>query len=214
MAKNGLKVRLPCAACSVPVVDICDSQDSSFNRNAISCSIWKLRIPVDSPHISLQFAFDFYSSRPYLHHQISHYHLKCFKWPTIFIHLSSWRDTKKIGIKRYLWNFVRNILISSQKKTWKFQLLTFADLIVRAILVIRCLAPGPPPLARHRNLRLNTCLGTSRPGTRELGGGGAVGQLPQLGSFGSSAPPQLWTVDAVHLYFRLFLHLNLCLPKK
>ena len=27
-------------------------------------------------------------------------------------------------------------------------------------------------------------------------------------------PPQLWTVDAVHLYFRLFLHLNLCLTKK
>ena len=32
-----------------------------------------LCIPVDNPALSLQFAFDFYSFRIYLHHQISHY---------------------------------------------------------------------------------------------------------------------------------------------
>ena len=34
-------------------------------------------LPVDSPNLSHQFAFDFFSFRTYLHHQISHYYLTC-----------------------------------------------------------------------------------------------------------------------------------------
>ena len=45
-------------------------------------------------------------------------------------------------------------------------------------------------------------------------GGGGVGATPQTWKFWELAPPQLWTVDVVHLCFGLFLHLKLRLPKK
>ena len=46
------------------------------------------------------------------------------------------------------------------------------------------------------------------------GGGGSGGNLPpQLGSCGGR-PPKLWTVNVVHFYFCLFLHVNLGLSPK
>ena len=54
------------------------------------------------------------------------------------------------------------------------------------------------------------------PGTRETGGG-QWGQvvLHNLEAVGASPPPpQLWTVNVVHFYFCLFLHVNFGLSQK
>ena len=189
MAKNELKVRLRRAACPVPEIDICDNQDSSFNKNVIPHSIWKLRIPVDSPALSLQFAFDFYSFRPYLHHQISHYFLTSFKWPTIFVHLSSWRDTKnrykKVSLK--LCQKHPNII---PKHRWKPATETWDS--------------------------FNTCLGTSRIGTREPGGRGQVAPTNLEALEASPPPPHTHTLDSrCHSFiFWVVFARNLCLPQK
>ena len=46
-----------------------------------------------------------------------------------------------------------------------------------------------------------------RPGN--LGGGGSGGAFPFNFWTGGAPPLQLWTVDAVHFYFCLFLHVHL-----
>ena len=113
---------------------------------------------------------------------------------------------KKVSLK--LCQKHPNIIL---KHPWKFQLQTFADLIVRAILVSRCLAPGPPP-DRHRNLWLNACLGTSWPGTREAGEGHRGKLVPQHGSFGSSAPPPLTLVCRCRSFIFRFVFAHEVVP--
>ena len=47
------------------------------------------------------------------------------------------------------------------------------------------------------------------------GGGGSGDNLPSnLEALGASPPAQLWTVDVVHFYLCLFLHVNLGSSKK
>ena len=51
-------------------------------------------------------------------------------------------------------------------------------------------------------------------GRGNRGGGGSGGNLPpQLRSCGA-LPSQLWTVNVVHFYFCLFLHMNFGLSQK
>ena len=96
------------------------------------------------------------------------------------------------------------------KHRWKFQLQTFADLIVRAILVLRCFRP---PATKTWD-SFNTCLGTSRIGTREPGGGGKLPPLTWKRWKLRPPPPPLWTVNFVHLYFGLFFVRDFVSPPK